>query len=1252
MYNRKRLTGTMLIVLFILGQVAAFLPGIMPNAVADTSRTAETGYWIELTPMNDARYDHTMHLLQNDSLLVIGGTNGTSALSSVEIYNPLIGVWGHATPMATERTNHVSIDLQNNTILVIGGYDGTGTALASVELYDPAASSWYSLPDMPFAGGDMTAAILQNGSVLVAGGNDRSTGNPRTNPQAVVFDVSNGTWSNIAFPSFGTMGGKLYRLLNQTYLFVGGSTGTPWYDGILTADLYNPISETWTQLPDMAMGRHRFDGCTLGSGHVALLGGIRRMGPGFDILNTTVNFNTTSGSWVSGPEMVYERYGHTATLLPEGEVLMVGGRNATSVHNSTEVLQTRNGISVEGPVMKENRMGHAAVRNSQGNVVISGGLGASVAMTSVEMFVPGLKEEDLAVEVFAVDYVASEGQLEISGHTYNDTTGHISGVLVTFETEGIGSFDSEWGLSDEEGIVTTTYNAPRNTGTMVMDLDITITTHKRGYKDIVEVFPIHVFPETQGESVPMNDSLYHLVYVTVYSDGAPFLNDSMTHSGMDLVGDELVMLDGVPTVVANFSTWEKVDKTFMSSGLMQHFVSESTGFHYYDYNLEGIVHAHTTKTTFGHVWDDDYENWYNTSEVREITYLPAKRWFNSSVPVMGAHKEVVNTYIIDVTTKNLNTGAVNRISKLETEYKNFVLTAWEEVDTVIGHLDTDVFLDETGLVYDYYDDASGILIQTIEFNDTGKLASTRTLLELNDVIGEDPTSPLLQADVTVDDPTIVASMTTPVGVTVTADGAPVEGMNVDLQVTEGGWVDIDVGVTDQNGHLNVTFTAESGIPTTTVNITALVNGQGHRSNFGKASVMVVEDSAAPTIVHRPVYTADEGELIPIFALAMDDILLTDVLLHFRIGSSDEFMTMVMEEVLGAFTADIPKGAVSAPLVQYYITAEDINGNKAISPTDGPEDPYNITVTPKVRLLPVVSSVLMGGGGIQVKAAVRGNLSIQVNRAADPGTDDGRHLGLFARVATVGDGELIWANITFTYREPMLGDLDEDELRVYRWDETTSSWIVVSATDVLVFENKVWANVTDLSTFAPRVLNVPTPPVEPDITGPSVIITSPSDDARLDSGIIIIGGIASDDVGLQGVEVRLDDGEWFSVWVPEGARTSGWNLELAVGTGPHTIKVRAIDTTGNVGEIAEVEVMVFKENPTDGVDQRFALMTLVSIVIVLIITLFLIGGKSKTAEPDEEEQHLGPHDDEDIDDDEEGTGAWTEDEEEVFPDDEE
>jgi hypothetical protein len=153
--------------------------------------------------------------------------------------------------------------------------------------------------------------------------------------------------------------------------------------------------------------------------------------------------------------------------------------------------------------------------------------------------------------------------------------------------------------------------------------------------------------------------------------------------------------------------------------------------------------------------------------------------------------------------------------------------------------------------------------------------------------------------------------------------------------------------------------------------------------------------------------------------------------------------------------------------------------------------------------------------------------------------------------------------------------------------------------------------------------------------------------------VIIGGIASDDIGLSSVEVRLDEGDWFSVWIPEGARTSGWNLELAVGTGPHTIQVRAFDTSGNVGDVSEVEVMVFKENPTDGADQRFVLMALVSIVIVLIITLFLIGGKTKVAEPDEGEPHLGPHDD-DIDEDEEETrsGVEEDDEDEEFPDDEE
>ena len=71
--------------------------------------------------------------------------------------------------MGTARYYHTSTLLQDGTVLVAGGTDGS-VGLAGAELYDPAADRWTALPGMASVRELATATLLPSGRVLVAGG--------------------------------------------------------------------------------------------------------------------------------------------------------------------------------------------------------------------------------------------------------------------------------------------------------------------------------------------------------------------------------------------------------------------------------------------------------------------------------------------------------------------------------------------------------------------------------------------------------------------------------------------------------------------------------------------------------------------------------------------------------------------------------------------------------------------------------------------------------------------------------------------------------------------------------------------------------------------------------------------------------------------------------------------------------------------------------------------------------------------------
>lgn len=93
-----------------------------------------------------------------------------------------------------------------------------------------------------------------------------------------------------------------------------------------------------------------------------------------------VGFNTPSpspagpGSIVGGAEMLEPRSGHTATLLPDGRVLITGGmRRNQDFYRSAELFNPATGKFSATGGMQVARVGHVAVLLRSGKVLVAGG---------------------------------------------------------------------------------------------------------------------------------------------------------------------------------------------------------------------------------------------------------------------------------------------------------------------------------------------------------------------------------------------------------------------------------------------------------------------------------------------------------------------------------------------------------------------------------------------------------------------------------------------------------------------------------------------------------------------------------------------------------------------------------------------------------------------------------------------------------------------------------------------------------------
>ena len=300
---------------------------------------------------------------------MVGGFGVPLLATTAELYDPTAGTWTAIEGIPSPPSNHTATLLQDGKVLIAGGAYGY-VSVSQTYLFDPATNEFTATGDLVTARDTHTATLLNDGRVLVAAGYFNYLGyNPFAQDTAELYDPATGTWTATGRLADHRLGHTASLLPDGRVLVAGGqNTGFADFHILATAEIYDPATGVWTGIEDMTIAR---------SGHTATLlpNGKVLVAAGYDgeALDTAELYDPATGTWAASGSLATARLGSTATLLPNGGVLVAAGFNQSGYLASAEIYDMVSQTWSAAGTMETARELPSATLLASGEVLFAGG---------------------------------------------------------------------------------------------------------------------------------------------------------------------------------------------------------------------------------------------------------------------------------------------------------------------------------------------------------------------------------------------------------------------------------------------------------------------------------------------------------------------------------------------------------------------------------------------------------------------------------------------------------------------------------------------------------------------------------------------------------------------------------------------------------------------------------------------------------------------------------------------------------------
>lgn len=291
--------------------------------------------------VNDNIFCSGAAALPDGRILVAGGhIAGHVGLSDANLFDPVSQTWSSAQPMSFGRWYPTVTALPDGRALVTVGETTCDHCQAAIpEIYNPSTNSWtrlngasLNIPYYPHM------FVLPDGRVL-----NTSTAEEPVPTRALNIQTQTWTMVDASTPDGGSA--VMYR--PGKILKTGTSADPDQAARPSTANAYvldmTQGTPAWSQVPSMNFARTYHNTTMLPDGNVLVVGGgqtTNAIDPGGAVLQAEV-WSPASQSFTKLASMVTPRLYHsTALLLPDGRVLVAGGGRFNGVNEPTDQVSS------------------------------------------------------------------------------------------------------------------------------------------------------------------------------------------------------------------------------------------------------------------------------------------------------------------------------------------------------------------------------------------------------------------------------------------------------------------------------------------------------------------------------------------------------------------------------------------------------------------------------------------------------------------------------------------------------------------------------------------------------------------------------------------------------------------------------------------------------------------------------------------------------------------------------------------------